>query len=190
MSLNEALLIERQSSYARLRGGYSVPLAGTTYWIGLGVWGYAATPSSWALTAFITSGAIFPLALMFAKLLRNDFMAERTAVTSVLAPTFIAMLLYLPMAISAYYVDPQLAPLMIGIGMSLHWPVIGWSYGRTSVFTAHTLVRAAVVTAMWWAAPDLRFTALPFAIAAIYAVTVVVILLDSARFRQRYADQI
>ena len=57
-----------------------------------------------------------------------------------------------------WWAEVQLVPLVLAIGMSLHWPVIGWSYGRTTLFAAHAVVRAIVVFLIWWLVPDGRFT--------------------------------
>src|SRR5687767_2983162 len=166
--LKSRLLADRLASYARLKGGFPVPLAGAAYWAVLTWMGYTSSPGGWILVAMWGSGAIFPLALLLAKVFRNDFMKDKTASGDVLVPTFIAMLLFWPMLISAIWTAPQLAPLILAIGMSLHWPVIGWSYGRTALFTAHAVVRAVVVFIIWNWMPEARFTLLPLSVCLIY----------------------
>ncbi|GER07397.1 hypothetical protein JCM17843_17070 [Kordiimonadales bacterium JCM 17843] len=75
--------------------------------------------------ALFGSGAIFPLALLYAALFKNNFLKDRTAVSSVLLPTFISMLLFWPMAIAALWEGLTIFPLFLAIGLSLHFPVIG-----------------------------------------------------------------
>lgn len=181
--LSDALKTARLKSYARLRGGYSVPLAGLVYWAVLGALGYVLPFETWILAAFFGSGAIFPLALLFSKILRNPFMKEKSAVGSVLPPAFIGMLLFWPMIVGAAQEAPALITLILAIGMSIHWPVIGWSYGRTTIYSLHAIVRAVLVTYIWLSFPEHRLTWLPLSVAAVYAVTVIVLLIDSARFR-------
>ena len=77
--------------------------------------------------------------------------------------------------------------LILAVGMSIHWPVIGWSYGRTALYSAHAISRAVIPTALWLLFPDERLTWLPLSVSAIYLVTVVVILIDSASVRRRLA---
>ncbi|NRA29571.1 MAG: hypothetical protein HRU11_04850 [Parvularculaceae bacterium] len=187
MDLQKALQHERLSSYARLGGGWPVPLAGGLWWVGLA---YASTVfglRDWLLVAFVTTGAIFPVALLIAKLAGNPFIKDRTALTSLLVPAFVGMLLFWPGAITAYYEAPELAVMLLAIGMSVHWPVIGWSYGRAPIFLAHCLVRAVAVTAIWWAAPDVRVLGISLVVAAIYFVTVAVLMIDSRMVRSRLA---
>lgn len=183
MDLKAALLADRLAAYKRLRGGFPIPLAGVVYWAALAWAGTQFNQDLWCGVAFFGSGAIFPLALLFAKLFRNPFMKDRTAVGDVLLPAFISMLLFWPMVIAAMQVDPQLVPLMLAIGMSLHWPVIGWSYGRTGLYSAHSIVRAVAVLLIWLWLPEARFTLLPLAVAVVYIVTVLAIVVDSARVK-------
>ena len=185
MDLSAEILKERLASYARLRGGFPVPLAGVTYWAAVGGLGYVVGPSQWVFWSFIASGAIFPLAILYAAIFRNNFLKDKNALGGVLLPAFISMLLFWPMAIAAWWTDAQLVPLVLAIGMSLHWPVIGWSYGRTALFAAHAVVRAIVVFFIWWLMPEGRFTILPFAGAVISLGTVVAILIDSGAHSKR-----
>jgi hypothetical protein len=184
--LRQALLLERESAFFRLRGGYPIPLAGATWWACLGTMGLLVhSRNLWIFIAFVTSGAIFPLALLYARLFKVDFMRDKTAVTDVLFPTFAAMMLFWPIAISAYWTYPQLVPLVLAIGMSMHWPVIGWTYGRTAIYTAHAVVRAVACFVLWNWWPNSRFTVLPYTVSAIYLATVCVILVASSTGRQK-----
>lgn len=184
MSLRDDLLRERLSSYTRLRGGYPIPLAGVVYWAGLGIAGYYLPPKQWTLWAFILSGMIFPLALLFGKIFRVDFMRDKTSTGDVLFPAFVSMLLFWPMAFAAYGSAVQLVPLILAIGMSIHWPIIGWSYGRTALYSAHAIARALVCLLIWSQMPEARFTLLPLSVALIYVLTVIAIFIDSSRMRQ------
>lgn len=181
MSLRDDLLRERLAAYSRLRGGFPIPMAGVVYWAALGIAGYSLRPNRWTLLAFVFSGSIFPLALLFAKLFRIDFMRDKTAVSDLLGPAFATMLLFWPMAIAGWWTDVQLVPLILAIGMSLHWPAIGWMYGKPWLYTAHAVVRAVACFLIWWKLPEGRFTLLPFSVALVYLVTVVAIFIDSGR---------
>jgi hypothetical protein len=188
MDLRAAVLNERLASYADLRGGYPFPLAGAIYWFALAGLGFAGLPlGRWILCAAYGSGLIFPLAMLLGKLLRCDFIKRKTAVTSVLVPAFVAMFLFWPMAFAAWLTAPDLVPLIIAIGMSLHWPAIGWMYARTALYAAHAVVRAGVCFGLWMVCPDHRFTLIPVAVGVIYVITVIAILIDSAVVRRRIA---
>ena len=191
VQLNKLLLADREASFFRLRGGYPVPLAGATWWAILGTMGYFLhSRNLWIFLSFVTSGAIFPLALLFARLFKIDFMHDKTAATDVLLPTFASMLLFWPIAISAYWTYPQLVPLVLAIGMSIHWPVIGWLYARTAIYITHAVVRAVACFVLWNWWPSSRFTVLPFMVSAIYLLTVCAILVASSpeKLKSRLKD--
>lgn len=186
--LKAALLADRQAAYGRLRGGAPILLAGATYWSMLTAAGYLTTDHVWYYIALFGSGLIFPFALFYARLLKNGFMTDGTAVTSVLAPATIAMLLFWPVAIAALWEAPEIFPLILAIGLSLHFPVIGWSYGRTFLLTAHAVIRAVVVFAIWALFPDERLTLIPLAVTLAYLVTALIVWVDSGRFRQTASE--
>ncbi len=183
--LRAAVRADREASYARLRGGFPVPLAGATYWAALGAAGYALDLGTWAMVAFIGSGAIFPVAVLYAALFRNPFLKDKTSIGSVIVPAFVGMLLFWAFIAAAAREAPSMTPLILAVGMSIHWPVIGWSYGRSVLFSAHAVARAAIGTTLWFLFPDERLTWLPLSVAAIYLVTVALILADSAQARRR-----
>jgi hypothetical protein len=181
MDLKAALLRERLTLYVRLRGGYTFPLAGAIWWAAIAVLGYYVPIESWALLAFIASGLIFPIALVLSRLLGVNFMREKSAVDDAIAPAFIGMLLFWPMAFSAYWTAIELTPLILAIGMAMHWPIIGWTYGRPGLYSAHAIVRTLAAFAIWNLFPDQRTTWLPASVSIVYLLTVVAILADSKR---------
>lgn len=180
VDLASALLQERLSLYVRLKGGYTFPLAGAIYWGALAFVGDMVSLLDWITIAFIASGAIFPLAWLLSKIAGVNFMGEQSAVGSVLAPAFIGMLLFWPMAVLAFWTAPALAVPILAIGMSMHWPVIGWSYGRSALFSAHAIARALIVTGIWMFQPDQRLVMIPAAVAFVYLATVLGIFVDVA----------
>jgi hypothetical protein len=179
-TLTEELYKDRVGSYLRLRGGFPVLLAGATYWAALAAAGYLVEPRWWHMIALFGSGAIFPLALIYAAIFRNNFMKDRTAVSSVIGPAFIGMLLFWPIAIAAFWEAPGVFPLVLAVGLSMHFPVIGWSYGRTALYSAHAIIRAVIVFMIWWKLPEARLTLLPASVSAIYLITVLAVIADSA----------
>lgn len=176
---------ERLAAYVRVRGGYPIPLAGALYWTALGIAGHSLPLTPWLLVAFAASGLIFPLAIVLSWLLRAPFLKDKSVVGGLLVPAFTGMLLFWPMAMAAYGTAPVLAPLILAIGMSMHWPVIGWTYGRTALFTAHAVVRAMACVFIWTTQPAMTTTLMPFTVAGIYGVTVLLILVDVPLVRRK-----
>jgi hypothetical protein len=182
--LREALREERDATFFRLRGGYPVPLAGAVWWGLLGLAGYRLRLHEWIMLAFFTSGTIFPLAMLLGKVFKVNFMGDRTALSDLMFPTLAPMALFWPVAFSAFSSAPELVPLVMAIGMSVAWPVMGWIYGRTAIFTAHAVVRAVACFAIWNWMPTGRITVMPLAVCGIYLVTVAVTWVASSPGRR------
>ena len=186
LELKKLLYADREATFFRLRGGYPIPLAGATWWALLGTMGYFVHSANlWILLTFCTSGLLFPLALLYAHLFKVDFMRDKSAALDVLVPTFASMLLFWPIAVAAFWNYPQLVPLILAIGLSLHWPVIGWHYARTGIYVTHAVARAIACFILWNWFPSTRFTILPFTVAAAYLLTVVAILIASTPAKQQ-----
>lgn len=186
MDLRDELLDVRRGAYARLRGGYPIIIAGMVYWLALAAMSRFMEPVPLLQAAFGLSGLIFPLALVLAWMARIPFMKDRTVLSPVLVPTFIAMLLFWPMLfIATAESTAGVVMSILAIGLSLHWPVIGWTYGRTALFRAHAIARAGLVFGIFYAFPDERMLLIPLAVAACYAVTALIVYVDAARLARR-----
>jgi len=189
MDLRTALREDRLRLYVRLRGGYTFPLAGAIWWAAAAVLGAYVPIKTWALLVFIGSGLIFPLAIVLSKILRVDFMNQKSAIDDAIAPAFIGMLLFWPMAFAAFWTAVELTPLIVAIGMAMHWPVIGWTYGRTALYSAHAIVRALAAFSLWLLFPDQRTIWVPASVSVVYIATVIAILIDCRRVASRLSLQ-
>ena len=177
--LKAALNQERRAAYVRLKGGWPVASAGFMYWAGLGIYGYSASLYEWAIAAYFGSGLIFPLAVGLSQLFGISLFGNRQLVGFVAVPAIVSMLLFWPIILAAGHMQAyELIPLILAIGMGMHWPVIGWSYGRVVLYAAHALVRAGAVVLLWIYLPEDRLTVMPLVVAGIYALTILAILLD------------
>jgi hypothetical protein len=183
MDLKSALLRERLDLYVRLRGGISFPIAGAIWWGAFAVLGASLPVKQWALWAFVASGLIFPIAIVVSRIMRIDFFNEKSSVDDVLVPAFIGMLLFWPMAFAAFWSAVEMTPLILAIGMAMHWPTIGWSYGRTAIYSAHAIVRAVAALVLWVLFPDQRTVLVPASVSVVYLLTVAVIVTDLRRLK-------
>ena len=178
-TLKRALNQERRATYLRLRGGWSVALAGLIYWAALGAYGYSASLYEWAMAAYMGSGMIFPVAVGLSQLSGSSLFGGRQLVSFVAVPAIIGMLSFWPIIVAAGHMQAyELIPLVLAIGMGIHWPVIGWSYQRVVLYSTHAVVRSAVVLAIWMMMPDHRLTLMPLSVAGVYAITILAILVD------------
>ena len=172
ISLDE-LTSEKRTLLAKAGGGASLPAAGALYWTTLGIAGFFLEPDAWSLVAAFGSGAIFPLGIALQRPLRSNIMGKLSPLVGVAPMAVLGINLLWPLYLALLFAgEYEFVPLALGLGMTMHWPVIGWLYGSRACL-GHAITRTLMVSALWFLAPGLRFTVLPLAVAAIYVWTVV-----------------
>lgn len=174
---------ERLRLSVAANGGIAAPLAGSVYWIVLFVLGLYVSEYSWCLIAFLTSGLIFPLALLLQKLTKSELMIENDALSGAVFASLTNIVIGWSVTIAAFYSDLALVPLALAINMSLHFSGIGWTFG-SKVIMGHPIVRAIVVTILWYSLPAQRFSAIPLAVGVIYLATVLLVIREVVAARK------
>lgn len=177
---------ERKRFCVAAGGGISLPVAGAIYWAAIGVAGIYLDAASWAVVAAAGSGLIFPLGVLLQGPLRSPFMKAKSPLSGVTFAAIAAINLLWPIHILVIGGFPEAAPLTLAIGMSLHWPIIGWTYHSRTCFI-HAVVRVAAVSVIWYGFPDLRLTGVPFAVAALYLFAAAGLKWELLRFRKALA---
>jgi hypothetical protein len=81
-----------------------------------------------------------------------------------------------------------LAGAILAIGMAMHWPIIGWTYARTALYSTLAIVRTLAAFAIWILFPDHRTTWLPASVAVVYLLTVLAIAVDTRRVSAELAS--
>jgi len=180
--LKMVIMNERKRYCVAAGGGVSLPVAGAIYWSVIGVLGYYLGPAEWALMAAYGSGLIFPVGLLLQGPFRSPFMKAKSPLSGITMAAILAINFLWPIHFVLISVFPEAAPLTLAIGMTLHWPLIGWSYA-SRVCLIHSLLRVAAVTVIWYAFPDLRFTVIPFVVAGLYLFAALGLSWESKRFR-------
>src|SRR5690554_1423473 len=84
-----------------------------------------------------------------------------------------ALLVY-AIAIPFFLVDYTSLPMSVGILTGLMWLPFSWIINHwVGIF--HALFRTVLVLVLWYVLPEHRFVAIPFAIAFIYIITIVIL---------------
>jgi hypothetical protein len=171
MDFSQQLRLQKRDFLIKANGGIALPAAGTLYWLALGIAGLYLKPQSWFLVAAFSSGLIFPLGILLSKPLKSNIFVS-TPLSNLIGPALISMLMFWPLAIAGSAANISFFPLALAVGMGMHWPVIGWMYGK-KVFLYHGVVRAVGSTALWYIFPDLRFVIIPMFVSLVYVVSII-----------------
>lgn len=157
---------ERQS-----RRSLSLPLAGTLVWATIGVLGLLLPPRIGTYVVLFGTGAIFPVALLVARLRGEQLLSNRNPLAMLMgACVFMVNLLWalhIPLALRA----PEFVPLSVGVGLGLHWVVYSW-ITRHSVGYMHAIVRTLALVAAWFAFPENVVSACAAAVVLAYVLAI------------------
>lgn len=173
------MTLDQQLAEFRQRKFLATPLAGAIAWTGIGIAG-AAFESEFArcMSVFVGTGMILYLAMFVAKFTGEDFFGrnrEKNVFDTYFLLTVAQAVAVYAIAIPFFLVDRSSLPMTVGILTGLMWlPFSGFVGHWVGIF--HAAARTAAVLAIWYLLPDLRFVAIPMAIVAIYAVTLVILV--------------
>lgn len=152
----------------------ATPLSGLIVWTLIGLAGvfFSDFVAVWAI--FIGTGSIVYLGLFLSRYTGEHFLDKSKPKNAFDTLFFFcvgqAILVY-AIAIPFFLTDYTSLPLTVGILTGLMWLPFSWIIQHwVGIF--HTLSRTAAVLILWYALPQHRFVAIPFAIVVIYVVTI------------------
>lgn len=155
----------------------ATPLAGLIVWTLIGFIGIFFSDFIAVWSIFIGTGSIVYLGLFISKYTGENFLDKnkpKNEFDSLFMFTVGQAILVYSIAIPFFILDYSSLPLSVGILTGLMWLPLSWTM-KHWVGLFHTLTRTVVILALWYLVPDQRFVAIPFAIVAIYVVTLIIL---------------
>jgi hypothetical protein len=173
----------------RTRCGIAYILAGVLLWTVFGALGLTLPDSPRnGLIYLFGAGLLWPLGLAIGAALRLDLFARDNPLTSLAGLLGSVQILFIPLMIGAYVTTPQAVPWYLAVLVGAHFLPFAWLYdSRAYVFCAVATVAAAGLSA--WMLPAATYIVTPFAVAAVLAVTVVLLVRQSAACTGERAEQ-
>ncbi|XWN37246.1 MAG: hypothetical protein ROO71_14985 [Balneola sp.] len=155
----------------------ATPLAGIIAWVVIGISGifFSDLVTVWVL--FIATGSIVYLGLFISKFTGEDFLDKskpKNEFDKLFLFTVAQAALVYAIAIPFFLIDYTSLPMTVGILTGTMWLPFSWII-KHWVGIFHAISRTISVLALWYLLPDLRFVAIPFAIVAVYLVTLLIL---------------
>jgi len=170
----------RDDVWGRTDGGLRFLLAAVVVWITLGILGVVGvTEQSVALVYLGAAGLVFPLAL----LLGHDVLARANPLARLGALLSGLQVLLLPILLWALLHEPSVVPWFLGTLTSAQLLPFGWLYGGRA-YPIGAILGVAVAAGTGFAFPLLTFLLTPFAIAAVFGLTALLIAHQSQHRRR------
>lgn len=179
MSMNpiERTLQQQREDFAK-SSFLATPLSGLIAWTVTGIVGLFL-PNQYAIwTLFIATGSIAYLGMFISKFTGENFLDKKkpkNEFDQLFMFTVVQALLVYSIALPFFMVDYSSLPLTVGILTGLMWVPFSWII-KHWVGLFHAIVRTIVVLTLWYLFPENRFITIPFAIVAIYIVTIIILI--------------
>lgn len=168
--------LEEQRQEFAARKFIATPLAGLIAWLltGISGLGFSDTVSVWVL--FISTGSIVYLALFLSKFTGEHLLRkkQKNIFDRLFLITVAQTILVYAIAIPFFLVDYTSLPLSIGILTGLMWLPFSWIIEHWVGFF-HAITRTILIVTVWYIFPFQRFVIIPFAIATIYIMTILIL---------------
>lgn len=174
--MNTRTLEEQRTEFSN-RKFLATPLAGLLVWTLIGLSGLFFSKITAVWTIFIGSGSIVYLGIFISKFTGENFLDKnkpKNEFDALFMFTVGEAVLVYSIAIPFFLMDYSSLPMSVGILTGLMWLPFSWII-KHWVGIFHTLSRTIVVLALWYLLPEQRFVAIPFAIVAIYIITLIVL---------------
>ena len=132
----------------------------------------------WIAATFFT----LPVAVATSRILKADPFCTDNALGQLVGYTHMSVIsLSMPIVVMLCLIDPEAQILAMAILYCIDFYVMSWAFG-SRLFGIHAAVRTVLASVIWFAAPGLRLSLLPLAVAALYLLTVAAIPLLRARW--------
>jgi hypothetical protein len=161
--------------------GYPFFIAGTLYWIVMGYLNLLIdSHQQLALYYIFGTGSIFPLAIIFSKILKVNILSKNPL--GVMAGIIAGIqAFYIPVWVIIYIEQFELVPMVIGILGASHFLPYLWIY-KSKAYAIFTITMALISFIFGYVIIGQAFSLLPFLLAAIYLIMATALVIESRSF--------
>ena len=155
----------------------ATPLAGLIAWLITGIAALFLPVYYVVWTLFIATGSIAYLGMFISKFTGENFLDKKkpkNEFDQLFMFTVVQALLVYAIALPFFVIDYSSLPMTVGILTGLMLVPFTWII-KHWIGMFHAIFRTVVVLVLWYAFPDHRFVAIPFAIVGIYIITIIVL---------------
>ncbi|MCL6572908.1 MAG: hypothetical protein K6T88_14690 [Bacillus sp. (in: Bacteria)] len=161
--------------------GYPFFIAGTLYWLVMGYLNlFIDSHQQLALFYIVGTGIIFPLAIVFSKILKVNILSKNPlgVIGGIIGGI---QAFYIPVWVIIYIEQFELIPMVIGILGASHFLPYLWIY-KSKAYAIFTITMALSSFVFGYVIIGQAFSLLPFLLAAIYLLMTIALIIESRSF--------
>ena len=166
--------LQRLRIDAARRGKWNIGYfaAGAVFWIFAAAVGLTYELERARLFWLVGTFLIFPVAVVASRLAGADPFTKGNPLGDLVGYTHMSVIaMTFPLVLASFLFAPEALLLVMAIAYCLDFYVMSWAFG-TRLFGVHAAVRVVVVSLIWFALPEWRFSLLPGVVALLYLGTV------------------
>jgi hypothetical protein len=157
--------------------GVGMPIAGGLFWVAFALFGARLSPERASLYAFIATGAVFPLGWWLIRVLGGDLMAKGP-LGGLGGLLNAVQFFYWPVLFAVYAHATERVPFTMAVLFVSHFLPYGWYY-RSRGYALLGIAGPASAVVLQIVAAEHAFVAIPLAMAAWYALAVLLLLREN-----------
>jgi hypothetical protein len=161
--------------------GYPFFLAGTLYWLVMGVLGFfIESQQQLALCYVISTGSIFPMAIVISKIQKINILSKNPlgVIGGIIGGI---QAFYIPVWVIIYIEKFELIPMAIGILGASHFLPYSWIY-KSKSYVIFTITMALISFIFGYVIIGQAFSLLPFLLAALYLGQAIALIIETRSF--------
>lgn len=152
--------------------GIGMPIAGLVYWLVVAVLVRELPLKQALLWSYISTGAVFPVGVLFTRLLGGDLFAKSETLTPLGLLLNATQFFFWPVIILLGQVAPLWVPFVMATLFGSHFLGYAWLY-RSRGYAVLSVGVSVLLTAAVLIARDPLFTFVPLLAAAVYATAII-----------------
>jgi hypothetical protein len=149
----------------------SMPIAGAIVWFTVAMLSTQFNERVGILILLFGSGAIFPIALLIARLRNEALISANNPLAKLIGLSVLMINLLWAVHVPLFLYAPEFVLLSIGIGLGLHWIVYSWIV-QHPIGTIHAILRTLLVLGCWTAFPGQQLFAVGLSIVFVYCFSI------------------
>ncbi len=159
---------------------YPFFMAGALYWIAMLIVGQMFSEKITALIYIIAMGSIFPLAMLFGKVLHIEFMTSKNPLATLTGIVGGMQAFFIPIWIVTYMEFFAYIPFMVGILAASHFLPFSWIY-KSKAYLFLTITSVITSFVFGYIFIEQAFLFVPVSQALIHITTCIWLIMESKR---------
>lgn len=170
----------KQALARSTKRGFPVILSGLLFWLAAGGAAFFLPEEAIVWVYVFGVGVVFPLGILLARLMNIDLFAKGNPLGPLAGVIGAVQILFVPIVLMLVYYEPRWLPFVLGVLNGAHFLPYVWVY-NSKTYLFHSVATTGIATVVGVAYMTSTFTVTPFAVAAVFVITLIGLWMESGK---------